>query len=246
MKRWFTWGVVLLLGASMASAATLKEIIAKNLETRGGEAKLRAIQTLKITGKSSMGGMEVPMVMYQKRPNMIRMEITIQQQTIVQAYDGKTAWWIMPFMNIFEPQPMPEKEAKNFLDNTDLDIDSPFIDYEKKNYKLKLLGEDEYEGTPVYKIKLTRPNGREFIYYLDKETGIELRVTTEQVQKGQTITVQTVFGDYKEVDGILFPFSLQFGSSGQSGFQFTITDVQVNPKLDDSLFKLPAKTPSKP
>ena len=240
------FAIAVLIGG-VVQAATLEDILAKNLAARGGADKLRAIQSIRIHGKAHMGEMEVPMVIMQKRPRNLRMELTIQNQTIVQAFDGKTAWWIMPLMNIMEPQEMPEAEAKRFKDQVDSDLDSPFLDYQKKGYKVELLGEDNLEGTPVYKVKLTRPNGRQLTYYLDKDSGIELKIETIQEQQGQTLTVETVLGDYQEVDGIVFPFSIQVSAGESMGMQMTVDRIEVNPELSDDLFRFkPPETKNAP
>src|SRR5687767_5421778 len=39
-----------------ASAETLDQLLARNVAARGGEAKLRAVTSLRITGKATFGG----------------------------------------------------------------------------------------------------------------------------------------------------------------------------------------------
>lgn len=236
--------MTLLMLVSFAHAESLEDILAKNITTRGGEIKLKNIQTLRIKGKSTAGGMEFPIIIIQKRPNLVRMEVTVQNQTIVQAFDGKTAWWIVPFMNIFEPQEMPEKEAKQFRDQIETDIDSPFLDYKKKGYQIELLGEDKLEGTDVYKVKVTRASGRELTYYLDKGSGLELKVVVPQEQQGQSLAVETSLGDFQEVDGVLFPFSIQSSVNGKTAMQMVVESIEINQEIKDDFFQF--KSPETP
>src|SRR5215207_5327167 len=92
----------LLLAGLMGTAAwaqspqTADEIIAKNLEAKGGLDKLKAVQSMRITGKMMVGpGMEAPMIIEMARPHSVRMEFTIQGMTGIQAYDGKGGWSVM-------------------------------------------------------------------------------------------------------------------------------------------------------
>src|SRR5437899_11655558 len=86
------------------SAQTLDEIIAKNIQARGGMEKLKAAKTTRFTGKITVGpGLEAPLVLEHKRPNSVRFEITLQGLTAVQAYDGKSGWSIMPFEGKKDP-----------------------------------------------------------------------------------------------------------------------------------------------
>src|SRR3954469_25580711 len=94
--------VVMSIGHPTAiRAATLEDILAKNLAARGGEAKLREIKTLRLTGRTMFGGrgrsIDAPWGLVQKRPGLVRSEITLQGLTQVSAYDGHEGWVVTPF-----------------------------------------------------------------------------------------------------------------------------------------------------
>ena len=103
-------------------AQTVDEIIAKNIQARGGADKLKSVQSVKSTATMAMGpGMEAPGVLIQKRDNLARLEFTIQGLTAVQAYDGKNAWQVMPFMGKKDPELMSADEAKEMEETADMD-----------------------------------------------------------------------------------------------------------------------------
>ena len=84
------------LVAVPASAQTLDEVLAKNFKAKGGLDKIKAVQTIRMTGTMTVGpGIEAPFVLEQKRPNMLRMEFIVQGMTVVQAYDGKVGWQLI-------------------------------------------------------------------------------------------------------------------------------------------------------
>ena len=219
-----------------ASSQTVDELIAKNIEAMGGYKKWKAIQSMKITGLIQTQGMEMPFVRYAKRPNLLRIEATMQGQTMIQAYDGKTPWWIFPFMGSTDPQKMPPDQAEDFIQQAD--FDGPMIDYQKKGHKIELAGKEEVEGTEAYKLKITLKNGQVLHVYLDPEYYLEIKQTTFRKSQGAEFEVETYFGDYKEVEGILLPHSIQI----QAGIQKTslsIEKVEFNVEMDDSLFTMP-------
>ncbi len=83
--------------AAAAASQTADELIAKNIEARGGLEKIQAIQTMRLTGTLTVGDAAMPSVLEVKRPNKTRWEFTLRSQMAVQAYDGTTAWAIAPF-----------------------------------------------------------------------------------------------------------------------------------------------------
>ena len=92
------------------------------VEAQGGKDKLLAVESAKFNGNMMMGpGMEVPFTMVFRRPMNMRLEFTMQGMTAVQAYDGETAWSIMPFMGKTDPEVMADDQAKNIKEQADFD-----------------------------------------------------------------------------------------------------------------------------
>ncbi len=80
--------------APAAAQPTVDDIVAKNLKAKGGAERLKSMQTMQMSGKATLQGMDVSMKIFSKRPNMTRQEVKLQDKTVVSAYDGSTAWWI--------------------------------------------------------------------------------------------------------------------------------------------------------
>jgi outer membrane lipoprotein-sorting protein len=224
--------------APAAQAQELDEVLTSYYEAMGGLDKLKAIDTLKMTGKMAMGeGIEAPATMLQKRPDMVRQEFTFQGMTGVQAYDGETAWMHMPFMGQAAPELMPQEMASEFVEGGEMD--GPLIDAEARGIALELVGREDVEGTEAFHIKVTRANGDVEHHYLDGEYYIPIKVTRTTKAMGQETEVSMTFGDYKEIDGLLFPHSIDI-SGGQAGMSLILDEISVNQDIDDSLFTMPA------
>ncbi len=227
-------------------AQTADEIIAKNIQARGGMDKLKRVQSIKSTATMAMGpGMEAPGVLIQKRGNLARLEFTIQGLTAIQAYDGKNAWQVMPFMGKKDPELMSADEAKEVEEMADMD--GPMVDYKSKGNQVELLGKEKIEGTDAYKLKVSLKNGDVQTVYVDADSFLEIKEETKRTIRGSEQVVEQSIGDYKEVDGIIFPFAMESGVKGsQEKQKLTITKVELNVPEDDSIFKMPPPAPPAP
>jgi outer membrane lipoprotein-sorting protein len=236
----------LLAGAVLtapALAQTIDEVIAKSFEARGGLAKLKAIQTLRMTGKMTMGsGIELPLTIEMKRPSGFRAEFVFQGSPAVQAYDGTTAWGISP-MGSNQPEPMPAEMAKELADQADMD--GPLVDYKAKGHQVELLGKEKVEGSDAFKLKVTKKDGDVEYYYLEAESYLPVKVEAKRTIRGSEIEGETTLGDYKEAGGFLWPYSIQNSAKGRPEKQnLTIETIEINPAIDDARFKMPAPKPA--
>jgi outer membrane lipoprotein-sorting protein len=244
IRKTFAWLLVAGLAGAAVQAQTADEIINKNLEARGGKDKIKAVQTARMTGKLVMGGgMEAPITMELARPHKMRMEFTLQGMTGVQAYDGKSGWSVMPFMGKTEPEKMSDDDIKQAEDMADMD--GLLVDYKEKGHQVEYVGKEDVEGTPAYKLKVTKKNGDVVNVYIDSESYMEIKDAGKVKVRGQEIEGQTTFGDFKKVEGIVYPFSIeQKSSAGPGGMTISISKIEVNPKVDDSRFAMPAAKPA--
>jgi|CZLA01.1.fsa_nt_gi outer membrane lipoprotein-sorting protein len=238
--------IVVAVLASAGWAQTVDDIIAKNIQARGGLDKLKSVQSIKSTATMAMGpGMEAPGVLIQKRGNLARLEFTIQGLTMVQAYDGKNAWQIMPFTGKKDPELMSGDEAKEVEEMGD--FDGPWVDYKSKGNQVELLGKEKIEGTDAYKLKVSLKNGDVQTIYMDADSFLEIKEETKRTVRGSEQVMESSIGDYKEVGGIIFPFAVESGAKGSSEKQkLTVTKVELNVPADDSIFKMPAAAPPAP
>lgn len=234
------------VGAAAQAAPSVDDIIAKNLKARGGEAKLRSLNTMRINGKVAVQGMELPMIVTAKRPNLMRQEMQIQDKKVVTTFDGETAWMINPMMGADAPQEVPGPQGQIARDQAD--FDGPFMDYKTKGHTIELVkgeapdGTDKLaDGTKVYKLKVTRKSGRSQTYYLDADSGIEVRTTSQIEQGTQTMTIDTELADYRPVDGVMVPHSVRNIMNGTPMMTMTVDKVEFNVPIEDSIFKLGAK-----
>jgi outer membrane lipoprotein-sorting protein len=247
MRKWIMTTLAILVVALPVAADELADVLAKSYEARGGLEKIKSVDSVRITGTMTMGGgqMSAPFTWEWKRPDKLRMEFSLQGMTGIQAYDGTVGWAVMPFTGSTEPQKMPAEEVDQLKEQAD--FEGELVDWEAKGYQVELLGKENIEGTDAYAIRLTRPSGDVSTIYLDDEYYLEFKRTGKRNVRGQEIEFETSTGDYKEVDGLIIPFSMEVQAVGMPMSQtITFEKVELNPPIDDSRFSMPAGDTGKP
>lgn len=237
----FTFALSLLAGAAAAHAQTVDEIVAKNLQAKGGAEKWQSINTVKMTGKIAAQGQEMPLTVYAKRPNLNRQEISLPDGRVVQAFDGTTAWVINPMMGSDVPQVAPGGAA-DLMKNA-ADFDGALINYKSKGTVIELVGKEKLADKDVYHLKLTMKGGQVQHYFLDAESGLEVK-TSAEIETGMGGTKQTLdteMSNYKQVGGIMLPHTVRQFMNGNKMAEVSVTGVEFNAPVDDSIFRMPKK-----
>ena len=237
--------VILLLAvfccSLFASSQTADELISKNIQAKGGLEAIKAIKTVRMAGRlDAAGGFTGRVGQENMRPNLVRETFSLQGMTAVQAYDGSTAWQIQPFGGHKDPQLMGDDDVRDLL--IDSDFDGPLVDYKAKGNTVEYLGHDIIDGDDVLRLKVTLKNGDIVYYYLDPDTFLEIRTERQEFVRGSVHENVTDLGSYKNVGGLMYPFSVASGpkndpSSWQS---VTMEKIEVNVPLGSSEFAVPA------
>jgi hypothetical protein len=230
---------LLVTGAVSAQDLTLDQVLARHYEAIGGLDNWKNLQTMRATGRVMlMPGAEAPFVLTVMRPFKMRAEFTFQGMTGVQAYDGTTAWMIMPFTGKTEPEPMPPEMSKDVIEQAD--IDGPLIGYAEEGHQIELVGRVEVEGTQAYQLKVTLKSGDVQDYYLDAEYFVPIKVDGSRTAQGTTVDYETILSDYKEVGGLMMAHAIEAKPKGApSGQVITFDTVEINIPVDEGIFVMP-------
>ena len=237
MPRRVLLGLVASAVAMPALAQSVDGLVARSLEARGGLARLRAISSVRMTGKLSMGEVEAPIVIEIKRPASVRSELRLEGVSLVQASDGRVAWGIAP--GDLGPQPLAAEMAKDVAARADLD--GPLADYAAKGYQVELVGERELDLGEAHVLRVTRPSGETEDVFIDAESFLPVRTEVRRKVQGRELVAETTFDDYEEVAGVMWPHTIESGIQGRTARQtLTIEKIQIDPVIDDARFRMPA------
>jgi hypothetical protein len=225
---------------------TADELVQKNIQAKGGIDKIKAIKSVRITGKlNAGGGFTAATVQENERPNLVRETFSLQGMTAVTAYDGATGWHIQPFGGHKDPELIGEDEMRGLL--IDADFDGPLVDYKEKGNTVEYLGHDIVDGDDALRLKLTLKDGDIIYYYLDPDTFLEIREEVQQFIRGSVHESVSEMGSYKPVQGVMYPFSISQGSKANPAEQSTTVEkIEVNVPIDKADFALPASLKQAP
>ena len=164
-------------------AQTADELVNKNIQAKGGIDKIKAIKSVRMTGKlNAGGGFTAAQTQENQRPNLVRETFSLQGMTAVTAYDGATGWQIQPFGGKKDPELMGEDDLKDLL--LDSDFDGPLVDYKEKGNTVEFLGHDVVDGDDALRLKVTLKDGDIIYYYLDPDTFLEIRKEVQEFIRG--------------------------------------------------------------
>jgi hypothetical protein len=220
---------------------TIDELVAKNIEAKGGADALHALQSLRLTGKLlvNQGQIEALSVQTKKRPGEVRNEVSLQGMTQIEAYDGKEGWRISPFRGRKDPEKMSTDDVKSLID--DAEIGGPLVDWKAKGSTVEYLGTEDVDGTPAHKLKVVRKNGDVCFVYLDPDHFLDIRILTQRLQHGAQIEEEKDLGEYEKINGVFIPFSIESGQKGETDKEKTIIEkAEPNVSVDDAIFRFPA------
>lgn len=240
--------VAIALGGATAAARaadtppSVAELVARNIEAKGGADALNALGSLKLTGKllANQGTLEFTFVQMYKRPSAVREEASLQGLTQVQAWNGSDGWQINPFQGRKDAERMSADDIKGLTEEV-ADFDGALSNAAAKGNRIEYLGVEDVDGTLAHKLKVTRTNGEVKYVYLDPDHFIEIRTLSQRIERGVQVETEADIGDYEKVAGVYVPMSIEIGRRGSKDKQKVLFDkAEANLALDDSLFAFPA------
>ena len=230
----------LLLVPFAATAQTADEIVSKVIAARGGLDKIKAIKSERVSGTVTLApGTDGTFVVELKRTHKMHMEISVDGQKIIRVYDGQANGWVFnPFGGNKVVEPMEEADLKSIADEAD--FDGPLVDYKTKGNQIEFEGKEVFYDKPVYRLKLTSKAGEVRYYVFDASSYLLVKWEGTRNSGGEELPWQTLFSDYREVNGIKYAFRTEAGSPGTNIKQIvSIEKIEIDPQIDDSHFAKP-------
>jgi predicted Zn-dependent peptidase len=211
---------------SLLQGMTAEKVIDKYITAIGGKTNLEKIKSLKMLAEIEFQGQKIDVTILKKSPNQMA-----NIQKLPAAFGG------MEMKTIFDGKRgvnngMQGKQEITGDDLTEMDYSARmFIETEYAQLGIKTeLGEvKNIEEKPAVEVIYTAPNGRKLIRSYDVSSGLLVK----SVQGPQVGFPR----DYKEVQGVKFPFTLMVSSQmGELPLKFT--NIEINPKIEDTVFKI--------
>jgi hypothetical protein len=243
------------------------QIVDRNVAARGGLEGWRKVKTMSYTGKLDAGRarrpqtnllpgnrkvkfdpqrdapklgamIQLPFRMDLARGRKQHMEVEFQGQKAVQVYDGEHGWKLRPFIGRHEVENFTADESKSAAQ--DQDLDGFLIDSQAKGSKVALEGTEKIEDRDNYRLQVTLKNGDVRHVWVDAQTFLETKIDGTRKMDGKQRPMETYFRDYKEVEGLKFPMTLETRVKGVADSQaIHVERVALNPAFAADHFTQP-------
>jgi zinc protease len=250
MKRlvWLTFVLILGVGTVLAQAPatpaqpasapmpTADQIIDNYVKATGGKEALAKVNSRVAKGKLDIAAANISGTFeaQNKGPNLTSMYAELANfGTIRQGFDGTVAW---------EANPMVGLREKTGVELADAKLEAELqreLKFKELFPKIEAKGKQKVGDKDAYVVLATPKEGTPITLYFDVQSGLILKDEQERETPEGKVPTQTFYEDYREVDGIKFPFKLR---QVNPMFELVITfnEIKHNGTIDDTKFKKPA------
>ena len=217
--------------AAQPAALTAQDIVSRYIAARGGLEKLRAIRTLVFRGPPRPNGKPGRRIV-RARPFYLNVGAEGNDGSPWEAYDESGL------------QPRVTDAPGAALRHTAY-FDDPLVMTLEPGWSAELTGSERIDDRDAWRLRVVYPDGFVNESFVDKTTWLLVarRFTAPVHAFGASATSQAVIGDYRPVNGVLFPFSLREVdlATGAVMDSFTWEAIDANVPLDYAVFSPPPR-----
>jgi zinc protease len=210
---------------------TAQQVIEAYVAAVGGKQELENVMDVTMNMSASIQGMTIEAVNKQKAPNLFYSALSMGGNVLQkQVFDGARG----------KMSAMGQSQEITGNDLAELELQAalfPELRYEALGYSLELAGIENLEGEDTYRIRFTSPTGAVRNEFFSLKTGLRISSQVSQETPMGSMTVVTTYGDYREVNGILFPFSIK-QQLGPQMLDMKANSIEVNTGLSAAEFSV--------
>jgi photosynthetic reaction center cytochrome c subunit len=225
-------------GETYASMPDAQKLLDKYLKAIGGAEALQKITSRVQKGTlTAFGGQHFPMEVYSKAPDKRFTVMHLQGGDSVTAFDGKQGWLSVPGrVHIMSA-------AENAAARIDADFYMP-VHLKTMYQEFRVEGDEKIDGHDTYTVVCRSEGQPPLRLYVDKESGLLLRlIRYAETPLGRNPT-QIDYSDYRDANGVKIPLRWTLSRPGNR-FTIQVEDVQQNVPVEDAKFAAPP-TPAGP
>ncbi|HZU23270.1 MAG TPA: pitrilysin family protein [Terriglobales bacterium] len=224
---------------SAAGQEQARALIAKVAANMGGMAKIAAVKAVQISAtvplKTPQGQVEAKVTELKAYPDKMRQQVQLPQGEIVVTVTPQAA-----FMSMGEQwQEMPSSARHDAQE--EMKRDEIFILQHSADSSVtaSLGGEEKINGAAAQAVNIVS-SGTPVTWYVEPASGKLLRVRHTQNGPEGPEEVIADPDDWRNVDGVMFPFKEHRTQGGQDSGTVEVSEVKVNPPIDTKMFEKPA------
>ena len=223
------------LGVQLVQAQTPVQIASRCAQAVGGRAAWQNVEFVQYAGNMRIDEKKYPIKFYQKMPNLYRLEATVEDNVIVEAFDGKRAWDINPFGLYGEKAHLKTKIES--AEAAEQNMQTDLMDYKKKGSQLFLLDTINYNGLQVFYLKLIKNNENEVLYFIDRATYLPVMaklVINSGIASGAAVEMH--YADYRQIGDVVLPFSIKMVANDVVLQELTYSKAELGVRVNPAIF----------
>lgn len=214
-----------------AGTITAQDVINNYLIAVGGEANLHKVQDVTINMAASIQGMTIDAITKHMAPNKMLSTMSMGGNVLQrQVFDGTKG----------KVTAMGQTRELSGADLEDLKMQAvlfPELQLAALGFTLELAGIEPVDGKDAYNVRITSATGRVRNEFFCIETGLRLKTQiTQETPMGQ-MSIITLFGDYKEVQGVKFPHTIK-QQLGPQAIDMKVSTITINSGLSPATFSV--------
>lgn len=215
----------------------VERLLQKHTATYGGLREANQLAAVSIEGIHKQGEHRFQFNLRKKRPGMLHYQLKRGATAITTVYDGHQGWLQLRQGSEVsveelsgEPLKALEEEAR---------FESPLYRHlDKPGTRITLTGREQLGGLQTIVLRVEEP-GMTSVYYLHPDDALILRM--DRLDESGEVALQTLYRDYKIVDGYPFAHSIENRIAGETISVTTVQAVAANPGLLSFYFQKPSE-----
>ncbi|HEX2254103.1 MAG TPA: pitrilysin family protein [Thermoanaerobaculia bacterium] len=215
------------------------ELLDRAVAAMGGAERIDRLQALATRGNAvqltPQGEMEIPIATTHLFPDRYRQELTLPFGSISMVLRGDSGFVVGPQGTM----DLPASQLGSLRSSADRDPLSLLRSRGLADFRATVIEPIELDGTPLERLQLEVADDVTVVA-IDPQTGQIRQISYREAgPTGTPGEVVQTFSDYREVDGITYPFAVVGTFDGNEMMRLTLESVEVDPEVDETAFERP-------
>src|SRR6202790_1014331 len=225
---------MILAGTAPAGAQEPGKVVDQYVKAVGGAKALSRIQTLTIEGTfTGADGKAGTYTFDAKLPNRLYTELLAGEHSIIEAYNGKSAWHQKATgeLGTLTGPEGAQLEAASLIYNSRL------VDLKKRKIAVAFVGHAQVRGKDALQMEITSPTGIKRQVFFDPQS----RLLVKEAGTVGGVDEELLYSDYHAESGVQISHRMELHRGGDS-YEITVTRVAINVTIGERVFDVPRKS----
>jgi len=210
------------------------KIVEQYVRAAGGTRALAKIHTLELEGTfTTDDGKSGTFTFDTKLPNRYYLELLVGEQTLIEAYNGKSAWHrdaAGELATLVGAEGMQLEAAAQYYN-------SRLVNPKKEKMALAFVGHVQVRGKDALELEVSSSTGMKRLVFFDPETHLVVKEAATVGGAEEAL----LYADYRAVEGVKLPGKIELERGGAK-YDITLTRAIINGTIGERVFDFPIKS----